>query len=177
MHVPPTTPCMFIIRANISNVCFMYCSFPQYSPPFSLLSYHHGVGVWARGRSEDVMRRLHIGHPVPDGLGRGVLERGRARVHGSYLSTHQPHAEDVQRLALHVLGEGGGWREEVHTIQGKRGEDTLKLSRLPVAWAVTLSHLHSHVTQSHLCSHVDNAFKVQKCANCSLREKRPIMIQ
>eukprot|EP00963_Diacronema_lutheri_P013165 scaffold2318_cov363-Pavlova_lutheri.AAC.3 len=50
------------------------------------------------------MRALHVGHPVPDGLGGGILERSCTRMNWSDLGPHEPHAEHVEFLPLHVLG-------------------------------------------------------------------------
>mmetsp|Transcript_109119 Transcript_109119/g.304163 ORF Transcript_109119/g.304163 Transcript_109119/m.304163 type:complete len:274 (-) Transcript_109119:725-1546(-) len=52
--------------------------------------------------ADDVVRRADVGDPVPHRLVDRVLERPRAALRGHDLSAHHLHAEDVQRLALHV---------------------------------------------------------------------------
>mmetsp|Transcript_24392 Transcript_24392/g.58134 ORF Transcript_24392/g.58134 Transcript_24392/m.58134 type:complete len:239 (-) Transcript_24392:481-1197(-) len=64
---------------------------------------HHGKRVGPCDRAEDVVRVLHIGDPVADGLRRGVLERGGARVDRADLCAEEAHAEHVEGLPLHVL--------------------------------------------------------------------------
>ena len=59
---------------------------------------------------------LHGGHPIADGLIDGVLQCAAARAHRSHLGSQQLHAEDVQRLALHVL-----LAHVHHTLQAEQG--------------------------------------------------------
>ena len=66
------------------------------------LPHHPRVRVRAHHRAEQVVARLDRGHPVAHGLVDGVLERAAARRRGTHLGAEQPHAEDVERLALHV---------------------------------------------------------------------------
>mmetsp|Transcript_20706 Transcript_20706/g.65502 ORF Transcript_20706/g.65502 Transcript_20706/m.65502 type:complete len:480 (+) Transcript_20706:426-1865(+) len=65
---------------------------------------HHGVGVGAGDGAEDVVGGLDVGHPVANGLRGGILEGGSARVHGADLRAQELHAEDVEGLALAVVG-------------------------------------------------------------------------
>ena len=44
-----------------------------------------------------------VGDPVAHRFVDRVLQRAAARVDAQHLGAEQPHAEDVQRLALHVL--------------------------------------------------------------------------
>ena len=83
------------------------------------------IRVRPHRRSEHVVRRLDVGHPVAHGLVDGVLERRRAGGHRSDLGTERPHPEHVRALALDVLlahvddarqvqqGTGGGRRDAV----------------------------------------------------------------
>ena len=66
------------------------------------LPHHPRVRVRAHHRAEQVVARLDGGHPVAHGLVDGVLERPAARRRGTHLGAEEPHAEDVERLALHV---------------------------------------------------------------------------
>ena len=50
------------------------------------------------------MSTLDVGDPVADGLVDGVLQRAAARLDRAHVRAQQAHAEDVQRLALYVLG-------------------------------------------------------------------------
>ena len=56
------------------------------------------------GGAEQVVGIAHIGDPVAQSLVDGVLEGLGAGLHAAHLGTHEAHAEDVERLALHVLG-------------------------------------------------------------------------
>ncbi|MNV69106.1 hypothetical protein D3C71_1619970 [compost metagenome] len=39
------------------------------------VTHHHGVGVWACHRADDVEGVVHIGHPVAHGLVEGIFQR------------------------------------------------------------------------------------------------------
>jgi hypothetical protein len=52
--------------------------------------------------AQQVVRGVHVGHPVPQRLVDGVLEGARPGLHRDDLSTEQPHPSDVERLALGV---------------------------------------------------------------------------
>ena len=54
-------------------------------------------------RADEVVRRRDVGHPVADRLVDRILERAAASGDRTYLRAEQPHAEDVERLAAHVL--------------------------------------------------------------------------
>ena len=55
-------------------------------------------------RAQDVVGGLDVGDPIADRLAGGVLEGGGAGRHGLDGGPQQPHAEDVEGLAAHVLG-------------------------------------------------------------------------
>ena len=55
-------------------------------------------------RAEQVIAVGHVGDPVAHRLVDGVLQRLRAGVDTAHGRAEQLHAEDVERLALHVLG-------------------------------------------------------------------------
>src|SRR5579862_3153165 len=62
---------------------------------------------WVRSgsdhRTDDVVCVVDIGHPVADGFRRGVLECSGTARYADDRRAHELHAEDVQRLAPHVL--------------------------------------------------------------------------
>ncbi len=66
------------------------------------IAHHHGIGMRAIGGAEDVVGRPDIRHPVAHGFVDRVLERLLAGLDAAHLGAHEAHAEDVQRLALHV---------------------------------------------------------------------------
>mmetsp|Transcript_4781 Transcript_4781/g.30268 ORF Transcript_4781/g.30268 Transcript_4781/m.30268 type:complete len:254 (+) Transcript_4781:3097-3858(+) len=68
------------------------------------VTYHHWVGVRSSHRTQNVVRTLHIRHPVPDGFGGGILQRSRPRVNSPDLCSHEPHAKHIELLPFHVLG-------------------------------------------------------------------------
>ena len=55
-------------------------------------------------RAEQVVRVVDVGHPVAHRFVDGILQRAAAGIDASHLGAEQPHADDVQRLAGHVLG-------------------------------------------------------------------------
>jgi hypothetical protein len=55
-------------------------------------------------RPEQIVRVGDIGDPVAHRLVDGVLQRPAAGVHSQHLGAEQPHADDVEGLAIHVLG-------------------------------------------------------------------------
>ena len=65
---------------------------------------HQRIRMRPEHRSEQVVRVADVGHPVAHRLVDRVLERAAAGVHAANLRAEQAHAEDVQRLAIHVLG-------------------------------------------------------------------------
>jgi hypothetical protein len=84
---------------------------------------------------------LHAGHPVAQGLVDGVLQSAAASGHRHDLGAQQPHAEDVEGLALHVdlthvddaiqaeQGAGGGGGHPV--LAGTRLGDDPPLAHAP----------------------------------------------
>lgn len=48
-------------------------------------TYQHGVGVGACSRSKDVVRALHVGHPVADCLRGRILQSRSSRVNRAHL--------------------------------------------------------------------------------------------
>ena len=83
------------------------------------LPHHPGVRVGAHDRAEAVVRGLDRGHPVPHGLVDGVLQRPTAGRRRPHLGAEQPHAEDVQLLAVHV--DLAHVDEALHAQQGGGG--------------------------------------------------------
>ena len=112
---------------------------------------HHGrVGVRPGHRADDVVGVADVGDPVADGLVHRVLERARARLHRDDPRPEQLHAEDVERLPLHVErahvdvaghaeeGRGGGGGHAVLAGAGL-GDDA------PLAHAARQQHLPQRV--------------------------------
>jgi hypothetical protein len=62
--------------------------------------------------------RPHVGHPVAHGLVDGLLQRPLARLDSAHLGPHEPHAEDIQGLPLHVDGA-----HVDHAFESKLGAD------------------------------------------------------
>src|SRR4029453_10306655 len=59
----------------------------------------YGCGPSAEPRAEEVVGRLHVGHPVAQRLVDRVLQRLAARLDGDDACAEQAHAKDVERLA------------------------------------------------------------------------------
>ena len=66
------------------------------------VAHHRGERMRARRRAEDVVGGLDARDPVAVGVVDRVLERARAGLDGNDLGAEQPHARDVERLALGV---------------------------------------------------------------------------
>ena len=66
------------------------------------VAHHRGERMRSRGRAEDVVGVLDARDPVAVGVVDRVLERARAGLHRDHLGAEQPHAGDVERLALGV---------------------------------------------------------------------------
>ena len=58
----------------------------------------------AEGGAEQIIGVAHVCDPVAQRLVDGILQRFRAGLHAAHLCSHQPHAKDVEGLALHVFG-------------------------------------------------------------------------
>ncbi len=67
------------------------------------IPHHHGVGMRAQCRAEQVMRGMNVGHPIAHGLADGILQRPAAARNAHHFRAEQTHAEDVQALSPHVL--------------------------------------------------------------------------
>ena len=89
-----------------------------------------GKGMGAEDRAEHVMRVRHVRDPVAHGLVDGVLQRLAAEIDGPHDRSEELHAEDVQRLARHVVGahvdlaveaEHGGGRGRCNAVLSRAG--------------------------------------------------------
>src|SRR5207247_566039 len=89
---------------------------------------HHGVRVRAQRRAEEIVRRPHVRDPVAQRLVDRVLQRAAPRVDGNDTRAEEPHAEDVERLALDVLGAHVHLALEPEERRGRRRRDPM-LSR------------------------------------------------
>jgi hypothetical protein len=79
----------------------------------------------AGDRAEDVVRRLHVGHPVAERLVDRVLERARAGGHRNDLGAEQAHPRDVERLAAGVLLAHVDRAGQPHQRSGGRRRDAV----------------------------------------------------
>ncbi len=68
------------------------------------LTHHQRIRMRAEHRSKQVVGGLGVGDPVAHRLVDGVLERAAAAVDARHRRAEQAHAEDIERLARHVLG-------------------------------------------------------------------------
>ena len=108
------------------------------------------IGVRAHHRADAVVGVADVRDPVAQRLVDRVLERARAARHGVHLGAEQLHAEDVQRLAPHVLlahvdlalepqqRAGGGGRRPVLARTGLRDHARLAHVLGEQAWPSTL---------------------------------------
>ena len=67
------------------------------------VAHHHRIRMRAGDRTDDVERRLDVGHPVAHRLVQRVLQRLGARFNRNDAGAEHRHPEDVLRLPLHVL--------------------------------------------------------------------------
>ena len=68
------------------------------------IAHHHGVRVRPGHGADDVVRGIHVGHPIPHGLVHGVLQRAGAGFDRHHLGAEQLHAIHVQALPFDVRG-------------------------------------------------------------------------
>jgi len=64
---------------------------------------HQRIGMGPKRRSQQIVRAGHVGHPVAHRLVDGVLQRAAARIDANHLGAEEPHADNVQCLAGHVV--------------------------------------------------------------------------
>src|SRR5712692_4820099 len=98
--------------------------------------------VWVRTdhRTDDVVGRAYVRHPVPYGFRGRVLERLRSASHLFDLSAQQLHAADVHRLAAHVLGAHVNRAREAEA-SGDGGDGDAVLARTGLGDDALLAHL------------------------------------
>ncbi len=63
----------------------------------------HRERVRPHHRTDDVVGRLHVRHPVPHRLVDSVLQRARAGRHGHHVGSEHPHPRHVEGLPVRVL--------------------------------------------------------------------------
>ena len=85
------------------------------------VAHDRRVRVRAHGRTQHVVGRLDVGHPVAHRLVDRVLERRRPRRHRAHLGAQRAHPQDVGALALDVLGAHVDDAREVEQRTGRRG--------------------------------------------------------
>ena len=91
---------------------------------------HQWIGMGPRNRADHVKRVVDGGHPIPQGLVHGVLERRRAGGDPAHFGPQHFHAVHVGRLSLDILrahedhalhsehGRHGGGGNAVHARTG-----------------------------------------------------------
>ena len=80
----------------------------------------------AQRGAEQIMRGVHVGHPVAHGFADGVLERAAAVGDADHFRAQQAHAEDVEALAAHVLfAHVDDAFEAEQRAHGRRGDAVL----------------------------------------------------
>src|SRR5260370_24236537 len=79
---------------------------------------HGRIRMRSEHTAEQVMRRSHVGHPVAHGFVDSVFERARPGIDAANFGAQQPHAEDVEFLAAHVLSSHVGY-----ALKTKQGAD------------------------------------------------------
>ncbi len=80
--------------------------------------HHHGVGMGASHRADDVEGVFHIRHPVAHGLVQGIFQRLAAAFDRNHGRAQQFHAIDIGALAFDIF------RAHVdHTLQPVTGAD------------------------------------------------------
>ncbi len=76
----------------------------SFLPDYPLkLAHHERIRMRPQHRAQQVMRVLHVRHPIAHGLVNSIFERLAAGGNSNHLCTQQAHAEDVGRLPRHVL--------------------------------------------------------------------------
>ena len=92
---------------------------------------HHRIRVRAERRTEDIVRRADIRHPVAHRFVDGFLERLLADGYRHYRGAEAFHAENIQCLTLHVhLAHVDDTLEAEHRADRGRGHTVLAGARL-----------------------------------------------
>ena len=89
------------------------------------VAHHHRVRMRSRHAADDVKRVLNVGHPVAHRLVQRVLERLRPGLDRDHFGTEKLHAENVLRLAQHVLGAHVHDAFHAEARGDRRGRDTV----------------------------------------------------
>jgi hypothetical protein len=89
------------------------------------LAHHHRERMRAGHGTEQVVRRVDVGHPVAHRLVDGVLEGAAAGMDGHDLGPEQSHPGDVERLPPGVLLAHVDDAVEPEQGGGRRGGDTV----------------------------------------------------
>ena len=74
------------------------------SDDFVEVAHHGRIRMRAQHAAQQIMRGANVGDPVAHGFVDGVFQRARTGIHAAHFRSQQPHAEDIQFLAAHVLG-------------------------------------------------------------------------
>mmetsp|Transcript_26463 Transcript_26463/g.32181 ORF Transcript_26463/g.32181 Transcript_26463/m.32181 type:complete len:200 (-) Transcript_26463:997-1596(-) len=86
-----------LARALVQHLCSGFIANHTLQIPHDV-----GKGVGTHSAANDVMRGTDVGHPVPQGLVHGVLQRSAATFYGDDGGAKLPHSEAVQLLSLGV---------------------------------------------------------------------------
>ena len=92
-------------------------------------------------RAEQIVRRAHVRDPVAHRFVDRVLQRARAGIHAHHFRAQQAHAEDVEPLALHVLGAHVDDAFEAQARRHRRRGDSV-LARAGFRDDAALAHAH-----------------------------------
>ena len=92
-----------------------------------------------QNRAQQVVGRAHVGHPIPDGLVDGILQRPAARLHRPDCGAQQPHPKYVRSLPLHVDRAHVDHALDPQQRAGGSGRHAV-LSRSRLGHDTTLSH-------------------------------------
>ncbi len=82
-----------------------------------------GERVRTHDRPQAVVGVVYAGGPLAHALRYRILERARTGLDPADLRPHEPHAVDVERLALHVLHAHVHHALQAHQSRGRRGGD------------------------------------------------------
>ena len=117
-------------------------------------------------RTEDVVGRLDVGHPVTERLVNRILERRRTCGHSDNLGAKHLHARDIQGLTLGVLTPHVDRAVEAKESGGGRGGDTV----LPRAGLRNNARLAQLLGEQRLTEHVVDLVRARVVQVLTLEE-------
>src|SRR5438067_786103 len=89
------------------------------------LAHHQREWMRAERAAEQVVRVMHVRHPIAQGFVDRVFQGAGSRVHRNHLGAEQLHAENIQRLSPDILGAHVNDTAQTEKSANRGGGDTM----------------------------------------------------